>query len=42
MNLKKGILLIVSLLFIIGGFLAFNYYSKIYKANTIKEGVFSN
>ena len=38
MNLKKGVLLIVSLLFIIGGFLAFNYYSKIYKANTIKEG----
>ncbi len=38
MNLKKGILLIVSLLFIIGSFLAYNYHSKIYKANTIKEG----
>jgi len=38
MNLRKGILLIVSLLFIIGGFLAFSYYTKIYKANTVKEG----
>lgn len=38
MNLKKGIILIISLLFVIGGFLAFNYYTKIYKANTIKEG----
>ena len=38
MNLRKGILLIVSLLFIVGGFLAFNYYTKIYKVNTVKEG----
>jgi len=38
MNLKKGILLIIALLFIIGGFLTYNYYTKIYKANTIKEG----
>ena len=38
MNLKKGIILIISLLFIIGGFLAYNYYVKIYKPNTIKEG----
>jgi UPF0755 protein len=38
MNLKKGIILIISLLFIIGGFSAFNYYNKIYKVNTIKEG----
>ena len=38
MNLKKGVLLIISLLFIIGGFLAYNYYTKIYKANTIKDG----
>ena len=38
MNLKKLILLIISLLFIIGGFLAFNYYAKIYKPNTVKEG----
>ena len=38
MNLKKGILLIIGLLIVIGGFLAYNYYAKIYKSNTIKEG----
>jgi len=38
MNLKKLILLIISLLLIIAGFLAFNFYNKIYKPNTIKEG----
>ena len=38
MNLKKLILLIISLLFIIAGVLAFNFYNKIYKANTVKEG----
>jgi UPF0755 protein len=38
MNLKKLILLIISLLLIIIGFLGFNYYSKIYKPNTIQEG----
>lgn len=38
MNLKKLILLIISLLFIIGGVLVFNFYNKIYKVNTVKEG----
>lgn len=38
MNLKKLILLIFSLLLIIGGVLTFNYYNKIYKPNTTKEG----
>lgn len=38
MNLKKLIILIFSLLFIIGGILAYNYYSKIYKPNTVKSG----
>ena len=38
MNLKKLILLIISLLVITGGVLAFNFYSKIYKPSTIKEG----
>jgi UPF0755 protein len=38
MNIKKLIILITSLLIIIGGILAFNYYTKIYKPNTIKEG----
>lgn len=38
MNLKKLIILILSLLFITSGFLAFNYYSKIYKPNTVKSG----
>ncbi|UMB53889.1 endolytic transglycosylase MltG [Lutibacter sp. A64] len=38
MNLKKGILLIIGLLFIIGGFLAYSYYAKIYNTNTVKEG----
>ena len=38
MNLKKLFLLIFSLIFIIGGVLAFNFYNKIYKPSTIKEG----
>tara|TARA_R110001583_G_scaffold58714_7_gene174846 strand:- start:5758 stop:6792 length:1035 start_codon:yes stop_codon:yes gene_type:complete len=38
MNLKRLILLIISLLIILGGFLAFNYYNKIYKPNTVKDG----
>lgn len=38
MNLKKLIILIISLLLIIGGVLVFNYYNKIYKPNTVKEG----
>jgi len=38
MNKKKLILLIISLLFIIGGFFAYNTYTKIYAPNTIKEG----
>ena len=38
MNLKKLFLLIFSLIFILGGFLAFNYYGKIYKTNTTREG----
>ena len=38
MNKKQLILLIVGLLLIIGGVLAFNTYNKIYKPNTIKEG----
>ena len=38
MNLKKLILLIFSLLLILGGVLSFNYYNKIYKPNTTKEG----
>lgn len=38
MNLKKLFLLIISLLFLIGGTVAYTYYSKIYKPNTIKEG----
>ena len=38
MNLKKLILLIVGLLFILAGVFAFNYYNKIYKPNTVKEG----
>jgi peptidoglycan lytic transglycosylase G len=38
MNLKKLIILIFSLLLIIGGVLAYNFYNKIYKPNTIKEG----
>lgn len=38
MNLKKLFLLIFSLLIIIGGVLAFNFYSKIYKPNTTNEG----
>ena len=38
MNLKKLIILIVSLLLIIGGFLGFNFYNKIYKPNTVKDG----
>ncbi|WP_111708630.1 endolytic transglycosylase MltG [Lutibacter citreus] len=38
MNLKRIIILIISLLLIIGGVLAFNYYTKIYKPNTVKDG----
>lgn len=38
MNLKKLFLLIISLLFLIGGAIAYTYYSRIYKPNTIKEG----
>ncbi len=38
MNLKKLFLLIFSLLIVIGGVLAFNFYGKIYKPNTTKEG----
>ncbi|SNR30337.1 endolytic transglycosylase MltG [Lutibacter flavus] len=38
MNLKRLILLIISLLLIIGGVLIFNYYNKIYKPNTTQEG----
>lgn len=38
MNLKKLFILIFSLLISIGGILGYNYYGKIYKPNTIKEG----
>ena len=38
MNLKKLIILIFSLLFIIGGVIGYSYYSKIYKPNTTKNG----
>ncbi|WP_457615845.1 endolytic transglycosylase MltG [Lutibacter sp.] len=38
MNIKKFFLLLFSLLFVIGGVLVFNFYNKIYKPNTIKEG----
>ncbi|WP_456378836.1 endolytic transglycosylase MltG [Lutibacter sp.] len=38
MNLKKLFILIFSLLIAIGGILGYNYYIKIYKPNTIKEG----
>ncbi|AMC09747.1 aminodeoxychorismate lyase [Lutibacter profundi] len=38
MNLKKLFFLIFSLLIIIGGVLGFNIYSRIYTANTTKEG----
>ena len=38
MNLKKLILLISFLLLVIAGLLAFSYYNKIYKPNTVKEG----
>lgn len=38
MNLKKLFLLIFSLILIIGGILGYNFYSKIYKPNTTKEG----
>lgn len=38
MNLKKLFLLIFVLLIIIGGVLGFNFYNKIYKANTAQEG----
>ncbi|WP_299528449.1 endolytic transglycosylase MltG [uncultured Lutibacter sp.] len=38
MNLKQLFILIFSLILIIGGVLAFNFYNKIYKSNTTKEG----
>jgi len=38
MNLKKLFLLIISLLILIGGAVTYNFYSKIYKPNTIKKG----
>ena len=38
MNLKKLFILIFSLLIIIGGILGYNFYNRIYKPNTIKEG----
>lgn len=38
MNLKRLFLFIFSLAFIIGGVLAYNFYGKIYKPNTTKEG----
>lgn len=38
MNKKKLILLIISLLFIIGGVFTYNIYTKIYTPNTIKDG----
>jgi UPF0755 protein len=38
MNLKKLYLLILGISIVIIGFLAFNTYNKIYKANTISEG----
>ena len=38
MNLKKLFLLIFILLIIVGGVLGFNFYNKIYKANTTQEG----
>lgn len=38
MNLKKLFLLIFSLLFIIAGVLGYNFYSKIYKPSTTKDG----
>ncbi len=38
MNFKKLITLIISLLFIIGLVLAYNFYNKIYKPNTVKDG----
>ncbi|WP_372744843.1 endolytic transglycosylase MltG [Lutibacter sp.] len=38
MKLKKLFLLIIGLLFILGVVLGYNFYNKIYKPNTIKEG----
>jgi len=38
MNLKKLFLLIISLLILISGVFAFNFYRKIYKPSSIKEG----
>jgi len=38
MNLKKLFFLISFLILIIGGVLGYNFYSKIYKPNTTKEG----
>jgi len=38
MNLKKLLILIIGLLTIIGLLLGYNFYNKIYKSNTVKEG----
>jgi UPF0755 protein len=38
MNIKKAILLILSILIVIGGFIGYSFYTKIYKPNTTNEG----
>lgn len=38
MNLKRLLVLIFSLFIVIGGVIGFNFYNKIYKPNTVKEG----
>lgn len=38
MNLKRLLVLIFSLFMVIGGVIGFNFYNKIYKPNTVKEG----
>lgn len=38
MNKKKLILVVISAIFIAGGFFAYNTYTKIYAPNTIKDG----
>ncbi len=38
MNLKNLTLSILALLILVGGFLGYSYYSKIYKPNTVKDG----
>jgi UPF0755 protein len=38
MSLKKLILSVIALLLVIAGFLAFNFYNKIYAPNTTQEG----